>query len=238
MSNTQHVWLITGSNRGIGLELTKQLLQSPSNIIVAACRDPSKADALSALAQSNKGRVHIIQLDIADRKSVTDSVQKVTAALGEKGIDYLINNAGVNEAGQDSAFTMDLDVLQHTFLINVAGTAHVSQAYLPLLEKGTKKTIVNVSSSLGSIGFDLGPIYASYSITKTALNMLTYKQAKERPDLTVISMCPGHLKTDLGGPNAPLDVSVGVAGVLKVVHALKPEDSGKFFSHDGALRPW
>ncbi|KAI0353823.1 NAD-P-binding protein [Trametes cingulata] len=237
MSDAQLVWLITGSNRGIGLELTKQLLQSPSNIVVAGCRSPPSATALNALAESNKGRVHVVQLDIADRKSVTDSVQKVTAALGDKGIDYIINNAGVNEA-DDRAFGMDLDALERTFHINVAGSAAVAQAFLPLLERGAKKTIVNVSSSLGSIGFDLGPVFASYSITKTALNMLTYKQAKERPDLTVISMCPGHLKTDMGGPNAALDVSVGVAGVLKVVHALTPADSGKFYSHDGAIRPW
>ncbi|KAI0367403.1 NAD-P-binding protein [Pilatotrama ljubarskyi] len=238
MSDAQVVWLITGTNRptGIGFELTKQLLESPSNIIIAACRDPSKAPALNALAESNKGRVHVVQLDIADRKSVNDSVQKIVSALGAKGIDYLINNAGVIDGGEDKAF--DLDVLQRTFEINVSGTAHVSQAYLPLLEKGTKKTIVNVSSTAGSIGIDLGPLYASYSISKAGLNMLTYKQAKERPDLTVICMCPGHLKTDKGGPNATTEVSVGVAGVLKAVNALKPEDSGKFFSYDGTLRPW
>ncbi|KAI0353821.1 NAD(P)-binding protein [Trametes cingulata] len=172
MSDAQRVWLITGSNRGIGFELTKQLLESPANIIVAGCRTPSKATALNALAESNKGRVHVVQLDIADRKSVTDSVPKVTEALGGKGIDYIINNAGVSQGGEDRAFNMDLGALERTFHINVAGSAHVSQAFLPLLEKGAKKTIVNVSSSLGSIGYDLGPIYTSYSITKTALNML------------------------------------------------------------------
>ncbi|KAI0353819.1 NAD-P-binding protein [Trametes cingulata] len=238
MSDAQRVWLITGSNRGIGLEIARQLLESPTNVVIAGCRNPSKAAALHALAESNKGRLHVVQLDIADRKSVNDSVQEVVAALGDKGIDYIINNAAVNEGGADTAFSMDLDVLERTFHINVSGAAHVSQAYLPLLEKGAKKTIVNISSTAGSIGFDYAPIYASYSISKTALNMLTHKQAKERPDFTIICMCPGHLKTDLGGPNAKLEVSVGVAGVLKIVHALKPEDSGKFFSHDGVLRPW
>ncbi|KAI0353820.1 NAD-P-binding protein [Trametes cingulata] len=237
MSNEQRVWLITGSNRGIGLELTKQLLKSPSNVVIAGCRNPSKATALNTLAESNKGRVHIVQLDLADRQSVKDSVPKVAAALGDKGIDYLINNAAINE-GDDTALSLDPDVLERTFHVNVAGTAAVSQAFLPLLEKGAKKTIVNISSSVGSIGYDFGPSFASYSISKTALNMLTYKQAKERPEFTVISMCPGHLKTDMGGPYASTEVSDGVAGVLKIVHALKPEDSGKFFSHEGVLRPW
>ncbi|KAI0353818.1 NAD-P-binding protein [Trametes cingulata] len=242
MSDAQCVWLITGSNRpsGIGFEMTKQLLaKSSSNITIAGCRDPSKATALNALAEANQGRVHVVQLDIADRKSVNDSVQKVMSALGDKGIDYLVNNAAIIEGGEDTAFSMDLDVLERTFRVNVSGTAHVSQAYLPLLEKGAKKTIVNVSSTAGSIGFDLGPAYASYAISKCALNMLTYKQAKERPDFTVISLCPGHLKTDMGGPaRATTEVSVGVAGLLQVVHALKPEDSGRFLSYDGVLRPW
>lgn len=119
------------------------------------------------------------------------SVKETEAILKDGGIDYLINNAGIvstlpipfaaaalnprvlqNPAGFDKAFSMDLDNVQAAFTTNVIGPAHVAQAYLPLVEKSAAKTIVNVSSTLGSLGTDFGPHFASYSISKAALNML------------------------------------------------------------------
>ncbi|EIW54690.1 NAD-P-binding protein [Trametes versicolor FP-101664 SS1] len=238
MSDTQRVWFITGANRGIGLELTKQLLESPFNTIIAASRNPSQATALRALSDSAKGRVHLITLDISNKASVQASVKETESILKDRGLDYLINNAGINPAGFDNAFSMDLDNVQAAFATNVIGPAHVAQAYLPLVEKSAAKTIVNVSSTLGSLGTDFGPHFASYSISKAALNMLTVKQAYDRPDLTVVTVCPGHLKTDMGGESAPLEVSVGVSGVLKVIHGLTHEDSGKFINHAGERVPW
>ncbi|OSD04994.1 NAD-P-binding protein [Trametes coccinea BRFM310] len=237
MSDTQ-IWLITGTSRGIGLELVKQLAATPSYVVIATCRNPTKALALKELADAAKGRIHIVALDVTDDKSVKESVAQVTAIVGSHGIDYLVSNAGINDGGDDRPSLMDLSVLQHVFDTNVVAPARIYQAYLPLVMKSTKKTIVNVSSALGSITLARGPIYTSYSTSKAALNMLTYKEHAEHPDLTVISMQPGHLKTDLGGPSAQLDVDVGVAGVLNVVKSLKPDDSGKFFDYQGKELPW
>ncbi|TFK87310.1 NAD(P)-binding protein [Polyporus arcularius HHB13444] len=234
----EYVWLVTGSNRGIGLELVKQLLSSPSNIVIAACRNPSKAAELHALSDSAKGRLRLVALDVASKESIREAAQEVAGIVGDKGVDYLINNAGINPGGEDTAFTLDVDVLEQVFATNVVGPAYVAQAFSGLVEKSTKKTIVNVSSTLGSMGADYGTRCTSYSVTKAALNMLTYKEAKEKPDITAISMCPGWLQTDMGGQNAALPVSVGVAGILKTVLSLKPEDSGQFFNFKGERVPW
>ncbi|KAI0653041.1 NAD-P-binding protein [Cubamyces menziesii] len=231
-----YVWFITGASRGIGLELTKQLLDSPSNIILAACRNPSNATALNALSSSSTGRVHVLTLDVTNHQSVRDAAKEAASILGDSGIDYLINNAGIIAA--DSAFTAQPEVMQKLFDTNVIGPAYVTQVFLPLVEKSKKKTVVNVSSELGRLTADFGTLSTSYSITKAALNMLTYKQQKERPDIVFISLCPGWLKTDLGGQNAPNDVDVGVAGIVKTVTGLTPQDSGKFFNYKGESLPW
>ncbi|RDX40873.1 NAD(P)-binding protein [Lentinus brumalis] len=234
----EYVWLITGANRGIGLEMVKQLLQSPSNIIIAASRNPAKATELQGLAEKAGGKLHLVALDVTDKESISQAAQEVAGVLGGKGIDYLINNAGILPGGEDTAFSLDVDILASTFATNVGGPVYVAQAFIGLVEQSEKKTVVNISSVLGSIGSDVGVIWASYAITKAALNMLTYKEAKEKPDITVISMCPGWLQTDMGGPNASHPVSVGVEGVLKTILSLTPEDSGKCFNFDGQPVPW
>ncbi|RDX45929.1 NAD(P)-binding protein [Lentinus brumalis] len=233
-----YVWLITGANRGIGLEMVKQLLQSPSNIVVAASRNPAKATELQGLAEKANGKLHLVILDVTDKESINKAAKEVAGFLGGKGIDYLINNAGVILGGEDTAFSLDVDILTKTFVTNVAGPAYVTQAFIGLVEKSEKKTVVNISSTVGSIGSDFGAIGASYAISKAALNMLTYKEAKEKPEITVISMCPGWLQTDMGGPNASHPVSVGVEGVLKTILSLKPENSGQFFNFQGQHVPW
>ncbi len=174
----------------------------------------------------------------------------------------------------DTAFCMDVGVLEETFTTNVSGPTHVAQAFVGLVEKSAKRTIVNISSTLGSMGADPGAVHASYAVSKAGLNMLvrllsplhapsrtadfaqTYKEAKEKPSLIVISMCPGSLQTgqcilvsrsrilltrihaDMGGEGATYPVSVGVAGILKTVRSLKKEDSGTFFNFKGEHVPW
>ncbi|TBU41799.1 C-factor [Dichomitus squalens] len=233
----QYTWLITGCSRGIGLELTKQLLELPSNFIIATCRDPSKATALNSLKSSAKGTLQIIRLDVDDRESMMQSVEEVSAIVGEKGLDYLINNAAINQE-IDTAFTMNIDGWAQVFKTNVAAPAFMAQIYLPLVERSEKKTIVNVSSSLGAFGYGFGETWASYAITKTALNMLTYKQKAERPDINVVCLCPGWVKTDMGGDDAPLTLTESVAGVVKVITSLRPEDSGRLINYRHEIVPW
>ncbi|KAI0375982.1 C-factor [Pilatotrama ljubarskyi] len=232
-----YTWLITGTSRGIGLEMTRQLLADPSNIVVAACRNPDKATALHVLKDSAKGTLHVVALDVSDEASIQNSFKAVEQALGDKGLDYLYNNAAINE-GDDSAFNLTSAVALRTYQANVIGPALIAQTYLPLLEKGKRKVIVNMSSGLASIGLDLGPKCASYSISKTALNMLTYKQKAERPDITSIALDPGWVKTDMGGEGAMLEPEFSVSNLLKVVTTVTTKDSGKFFRYTGEELPW
>ncbi|KAM5538390.1 hypothetical protein V8D89_007992 [Ganoderma adspersum] len=226
------------TNRGIGLEIPKQLLQSPNNIVLAACRDPSKADALQALAASAGGRLHVLRLDVSDAQSITDAASEAAKIVGDKGIDYLINNAGINPGGLDTGFAFKAADFTTVFETNVVGPALLS---LVETRKGggkKKKTVVNVSSTVGGAGAGVdhfGGICATYAVSKAALNMLT---AKDRADLIVVSVCPGHLQTDMGGPDAATPVSVGVSGLIKLAGSLTPQDSGAFLNLQGERIPW
>ncbi|KAI1797659.1 C-factor [Ganoderma leucocontextum] len=237
MANTT-TWLLTGANRGIGLELTRQLLTVPTNIVVATCRNPDGATELHALKDNANGTLHIAPIDVSSEPSIRNSLPLVQAALGENGaIDILYNNAAINE-GNDQSSNTEPEVLMRTMQVNVVGPMLLSQVYLPLLEKGNKKTIVNMSSGLASIGLNAGDKSTSYSISKTALNMLTYKQKAERPDFTTVVVDPGWVKTALGGEGAQLEPEFSASHIIKLVTSLKNEDSGKFFRYDGSAIPW
>ncbi|KAH9924028.1 NAD(P)-binding protein [Fomitopsis serialis] len=229
-------WLITGASRGLGLELARQLASTSNNIVLAACRNPSSASHLHALKPAEGAELHIVQLDVSSEESIRTSVATVEAVLNGRGLDYLYNNAGI--CPRDDAFDFSYDELLASLQTNVAAPALLGQLYAPLLEKGTRRTIVNVSSALGRFSRDSGAAVATYSVSKTAVNMLTFKQAKARPDFIVIALAPGWVKTDMGGAEAGLEPSQSVAGQLRVVLALRKQDSGKFLSYDGQELPW
>ncbi|OSC97327.1 NAD-P-binding protein [Trametes coccinea BRFM310] len=237
VNTDQYTWLITGCSRGIGLGLTRKLLEDPANFIIATCRNPEKAVDLEALKDTAKGTLHILKLDVDDLDGIRNSVKEVSEILGDRGLDYLVNNAAVNQK-IDTAFSMDVEGWGAVFKTNVVAPALLGQVYLPLIEKSNKKTIVNVSSSLGAFGYGYGELWASYAITKTGLNMLTYKQRAERPDLMVVCLCPGWVKTDLGTDDAPLDLEDSVSAVAKVLTSLKPEDNGRLVNYKHELVPW
>ncbi|KAJ8455730.1 hypothetical protein ONZ51_g12352 [Trametes cubensis] len=233
-------WLVTGASRGIGYELVRQLVSSSDNLVVAACRSPEKATALHALKSTSKGQLHLVQMDTGDFDSIRASFGQVEPILGEIGLDYLINNAGVTV--QDTPFTLDPEALVSTYRVNAAGPALVSQVYLPLIEKSKRKVILNVSSGVGSIAsieqLGLSGMFPAYAMSKAALNMLTVKQKGARPDLIAITLCPGHVKTDMGGPNGALEPEESVAGILKVVTEATSADSGKYLRYNGETIPW
>ena len=188
------------TSRGIGLEMTRQLLRTPTNRVIAACRNPSNALALRTISGVAKGKLHIIALDVLDRESIRKCAEEVAHIVGDKGIDYLVNNAGVVSlvspnrrgtvgqltvspcprlqcsGGPDTTYDMDMDALQQTFLTNVAGPAYITQCLIPLVENSHRKVVLNMSSGLGSNAFKTPPgvehLFASYSISKAAMNML------------------------------------------------------------------
>jgi len=120
----------------------------------------------------------------------------------------------------------------------VMGPVLVTLAFLPLMSASKRKVIVNIGSHLGSFGLDRGESFTSYSITKVALNMMTYKLAKERADLICFVLAPGRVKTDMGGPDATYEPEFAISHLLRVIRASTEKDSGKFFAWDGSILPW
>ncbi|TFY58890.1 hypothetical protein EVJ58_g6131 [Rhodofomes roseus] len=233
---TVTTWLITGASRGLGFELVRQLTSMPNNLVIAACRNPSSASQLQALGHAAGAELHTVKLDVNSEESMRASVGQVEAVLKGRGLDYLYNNAGI--CPRDEAFDFSYSELLSLLQTNIAAPAMMGQLYAPLLAKGAKKTIVNISSGTASIGKDNGTAMATYSMSKTAVNMLTYKQSKARPEFTVISLSPGWVKTDMGGSSAALEPTESAAGQLKVVLGLTKGDSGRFFAYDGQELPW
>ena len=227
--------LVTGANRGIGLEFARQLL-ARGDRVYAACRHPGKALALTELAAAHPGHLCVLPLDLASERSIQELVRELGALTD--ALDVLIGNAGVLATGERFG-SLSGKTLNETFAVNAAGPLLVAQALAPLLEKGKKACIMNVTSELGSLAQANRFGTPSYAISKAALNMATRQLAAALAGrVTVFCMHPGWVQTDMGGANAPLTARDSVAGMLKVLAAAKPADSGRFFDYTGAFMPW
>lgn len=234
--------LITGSSRGLGLELVKQMLTLPSTTIgtiYTTSRTASPPEALSRLITSSTNRVKHVQLDVTDPASINAAATHVSQLSPGKGLDILINNAGTQSERNGKTSAMSLSDLEFTMRINVTGVHLVTAAFLPLLKASKRnssqsKKIVNITSTLGSITWshksDIASVPA-YKISKAALNMLTVQYASELAthNFTVFAISPGWLQTDLGGGYAHLRPEVGAREVVRIVLEATPEkDNGVF----------
>lgn len=243
-------YLITGTSRGLGLELISQLLRR-GNIkkIFATARNPTPSKELQSVLDTNPSLVKFVQLDVDNPSSIHQAVATVKADLDGEGLDVLINNAGVLYVEPEGAPKMH--ALQRTLETNVVGVHNVSSAFLPLLRLGKAKKLVNITSTMGSISlkdFMVHAPTASYKISKAALNMMTAQYSLDLKDegFIVAGISPGWLKTDLGGPGADLDVGQGAAATLDIIEKLGPEDNGAFKNiyiegsahYDGQNAPW
>ena len=224
---------ITGANRGIGLELARQYHAAGWNVIGTA-RDPAAAQDLAAIGDD----VLVTPLDVTS----AESVAALAKSLDQRPIDLLINNAGVG-VGLDGGVGLadiKLDEFEHVLQVNTLGPIRVTQALLPNLRAGTGKTIVSLTSVLGSITANTDGGFYGYRESKAALDMFMRSLATElrSEKFICIPIHPGWVKTEMGGPNAQLTPEESVTGIRKVLDHLQPSDSGKFWSHDGSNLPW
>ena len=228
--------IVTGASRGLGLEFTRQLL-ARGDCVIAACRDPQRAEALQALAGSHPDRLHLRTLDVADAGSMAAFVEQTAHVF--KGIDLLLNNAGKLVRGERFG-GVEATSLQSSFATNAAGPYLLTQAFAQLLAKGKHAVVANISSQLGSIARTDSFYTPTYAISKAALNMATVLLAHALADsgVCVIAFHPGWVKTDMGGADAPLAPTASVAGILNVISGLKMEDSGTFVDYQGNSMPW
>lgn len=228
-------YLITGANRGIGLEFVRQLIAN-GDTIFATARNLAAATALHHLAQI--GQVFPIELDVTD----IGSVERAREAIGEKtnGIDVLINNAGAFFARRETLASFDPNAMRKTFETNTIGTMNVTKAFADLLNAGNDPRLVNISSNLGSlsvIGRHRSGDY-SYNASKAALNMLTRLLSYDLPDVTVICVHPGWVQTDMGGSSAAITPEESVSGLLELIGRLTPADTNHFFGWTGERWEW
>jgi NAD(P)-dependent dehydrogenase (short-subunit alcohol dehydrogenase family) len=227
-ANNKGIVLVTGANRGLGLEFAKQLQETGYEVIGTA-RSPGKADQLKATG------ARVEQLDVAS----PESVEALANRLNGVPIEMLINNAGMLNRSDSSLDTLDFEVMERTFQVNSLGPLRVTQALLPNLQAGKKKTIVNISSIMGSIELSSGGSY-SYRTSKTALNQINkIISAELAPQgFTSVVIHPGWVRTDMGGSGATLAVPESISAMLEVIEGLTIESTGKFYNYDGEELPW
>jgi NAD(P)-dependent dehydrogenase (short-subunit alcohol dehydrogenase family) len=228
--------LVTGANRGLGLEFVRQLL-ARGDRVVATARHPGRATALNALAGEHPGRLHVLPLDVAQEKSRQELAHELPLVMGDASLDLLVNNAGVMHSGERWGH-VDPAILEDSLRTNALGPFLLVQALAPRLRDGG--IVANLSSGMGSIA-DVGEFRApSYCISKAAQNMATAQLARALAPrrITVVALCPGWVRTDMGGASAPVTPADSVVGLLRVLGGLKPSDSGRFLDWQGTPMPW
>ena len=239
--------LVTGANRGIGLEFVRQLLGRGDHV-VAACRQPGKAAALNTLAGDHPGRLHVLPLDVADAKSRAALVHDLPLVLGghpheepEHGtpgrIDLLVNNAGVLHSGERFGH-VEQAMLEDSLRTNAVGPFLLAQALAPLLADGAR--IANIRSQLGSITNTTRFGTPSYDISKAAQNMASVLLARALAErgIAVLALHPGWVRTEMGGAGAQVAPVDAVAGLLRVIDAATPAQSGTFLDWRGEPLSW
>ena len=226
--------LVTGANRGIGLEFVRQLL-ARGDRVVATCRHPGKATALNTLTGEYPGHLHVLPLDVANEKSRAELVRELPLVAGH--VDLLINNAGVLHSGERFG-QLSAAHLEDSFRTNASGPLLLTEALAPALSDGA--TVANLSSALGSIASTSRFGTPSYNISKAAQNMATVLLAHALRDrgIRVVALHPGWVQTDMGGDGAQIAATASVAGLLKVIDGLTLDDSGRFLDWQGQPQPW
>ncbi len=228
--------LVTGANRGLGLEFVKQI-HAQGWRVYACCRNPSSADSLLQLAQDSGGRVtiHTLAVDNASQLS------KLALELKDQPLDLLINNAGIYSGRNGERFGMcSTDEWLKVFQVNTLAPLRVTEAFVENVAQSELKIIANITSKMGSLGDNTSGGAYMYRSSKAALNMVVKSMAHdlEPQGIKVALLHPGWVKTDMGGPNALISPQQSVAGMLKILLNLGWQDSGRFLAYDGKEIAW
>ncbi|MBK8979035.1 MAG: SDR family oxidoreductase [Planctomycetes bacterium] len=230
--NFRHV-VVTGANRGLGLAFTRHYLQQGSHVLASA-RDLDAADDLTALAASHRGHATLERLDVADPASV----EAFAGCLPFEEIDLLINNAGVYGGEEPRISDVDPEQLLVTLQVNAVGPLHVTKLLWPRLARNAR--VVHVTSLMGSISDDTSGGRYGYRMSKAALNMMVRNLGHEAAERGVVTFAihPGWVRTDMGGPSAPLSIDESIASMVETIAQVGPERNGAFVDRDGEPLPW
>jgi NAD(P)-dependent dehydrogenase (short-subunit alcohol dehydrogenase family) len=226
--------LVTGANRGLGLEFVRQLLARGDHV-VATCRHPGKATALNPLAGEFPGRLHVLPLDVADPKSIAELARELPLVC--ETLDLLVNSAGVLHSGERFGSLTPAN-LDDSFRTNARGPLLLAQALAPMLADGAR--VADITSELGSIASLARFGTPSYNISKAAQNMVTALLAKALATrgIIVLALHPGWVQTDMGGSGASLAPAQSVQGLLQVIDGATLQSSGQFLDWQGNALSW
>ncbi|HEY8213019.1 MAG TPA: SDR family oxidoreductase [Methylocystis sp.] len=222
-------WLIVGASRGIGVEAARQL-SARGDRVTASVRSAAGLAALKAAAP----HATTLQFDVRDERAVRAAAARITDP-----VDVLIVNAGAYGPQRQSSTDMDFEGALDLLSINTLGPLRVVQAFLPLVKRGARPRIVLMSSILGSMSLD-GTFNVAYRVSKVGLNKIAQCLAADlkAEGVIVVAMHPGWVRTDMGGPDATLDVRDSVAGVIRVAESLTLADTRRYLDYRGEDLPW
>lgn len=226
--------LITGANRGIGLELTRTFANDSWHVF-ACCREIDTSDALHELAAENK-QISIHQLDVTKRAEII----RVAAGLKDESIDILLNNAGIFGPEKQGFGEIDPYDWLETFHVNTIAPMLISEAFVEMVARSQMRIIATMGSVMGSIAENTSGDYYAYRTTKAAVHMVMKSLSVDLADRNIITVAlhPGWVNTRMGGPDAPLSADVSAQGLKKVLLELKTEDSGYLIDSFGDRRVW
>ncbi|MEO7432936.1 MAG: SDR family oxidoreductase [Dokdonella sp.] len=226
--------LVTGANRGLGLEFVRQLLARGERVI-ATCRQPERAAELTRLSGDYPGHLTVMPLALPDPRAIAALMRDIEAL--DSPVGCLINNAGMLVPDERYG-SIEANALQDSFAANAQGPFLLTQALAPRLSNGAR--VLNISSGLASIAGATSLFSPSYSISKAALNMATKLTSIALADrsIVVIALSPGWVSTDMGGANASLTPTQSITAMLRVIDGLRIADSGRFLAHTGEPIDW
>jgi NAD(P)-dependent dehydrogenase (short-subunit alcohol dehydrogenase family) len=226
---------VSGANRGIGLALVRQISEM-GHTIIGGYRVPDRSKELLDMAE-NSDHVSAARVDVTNR----DDVRCLYDFINEKSgrLDLLINNAGIHLKYSTPIDEIEPEDILENFRVNVIGPFLTSKVLRPLLAKSDNPKIINISSQMGSIELSHGNA-TPYRISKAAVNMLTKNQALAYIDdgIITVAMHPGWVRTDMGGPEAPLSPAESVSQMFDVIDGISEKDNGSFLGYDGKTRPY
>lgn len=227
--------LITGANRGIGLELASQYAADGWQVL-ACCRQPERAQGLQKIAETAGGRLSIHALEVTDQ----DRIRALAGELADQAIDILFNSAGVRGGDHQALDDIDVDNWLQTLRVNTIAPLLMAQAFVPLVARSRRRIVAIMGSTMGSIAENASGGEYIYRTTKAAVHMVGRSLAADLRSQSIISVLlhPGWVRTDMGGIHAPVSPAESVAGLRRVLERLQLKDSGRFFDFQGRERRW
>ena len=226
--------LVTGANKGIGREVASQLARKGFHVFVAARNPDAGRKAADEIAKQS-GKATFIEVDVTDNASVRAAVREFSKIADH--LDVLVNNAGIMMDGDDAILEVSDNIFRRTIETNVLGALRATRAFTPLLVKSKAPRVINVSSSGGQLTGGADGWSPAYCISKTALNGVTSQLAAALPKFAVNSVCPGWVRTDMGGRNATRSLEEGADTIVWLASEAPQGLTGKFL-RDRKEIPW